>query len=115
MAEAFARVYGSDVIDAASAGVSPAPGIAALTRKVLIDKSIGMAGQFPKGLEVIAHTPTDVVINMSGMPLGVTAARTVTWKVLDPIGHSEAVFRNVADEIEQLVMRLILELRSATL
>jgi hypothetical protein len=33
------------------------------------------------------------------------------WKVEDPIGREVQVYRAVRDQIEQLVMRLILELR----
>ena len=34
------------------------------------------------------------------------------WKVLDPIGLSEDVFREVASDIEHRVMRLVLALRA---
>ncbi len=112
MAESFAKAYGGDIIDAASAGVSPAPDIAPLTQHIVRQKNFSMDGQFPKGLETITHKPADLIVNMSGIPLTMGSARTVTWKVQDPIGHQENVFRRVADEIEQLVMRLILELRA---
>ena len=115
MAEAFARAYGSDIIEASSAGVSPAADIAPLTRKVVYEKNVGMEGQFPKGLEVVVQKDADMIVNMSGLPLTARAVRMVTWRVPDPIGNSEMVFRKVADEIEQMVMRLILELRSSTL
>jgi len=35
--------------------------------------------------------------------------------VKDPIGQSDAVYKTVVEQIEALVMRLILEMRSATL
>ncbi len=112
MAEAFAKAYGADIADARSAGLSPAPIIAPLTRKVLAGKNVSMDGHFPKGLET-ALEHFDVLVNMSGLPLSVDAARVIQWSVLDPIGHNEATFRRVAAQIEDLVMRLIIELRSA--
>jgi protein-tyrosine-phosphatase len=56
----------------------------------------------------------DVVINMSGVPVGIPGARVIEWTVPDPIGQTESYYRNVATQIEGLVMRLIMELRTAT-
>ena len=113
MAEAFARAYGGDILIASSAGLSPASMIPPLTRKVLADRNISTADQFPKGMEIAAHERFDVVVNLSGLPLTLSAARSLTWQVKDPVGYGEPIFRNVAAQIEELVMRLILELRSA--
>jgi protein-tyrosine-phosphatase len=49
---------------------------------------------------------------MSGLPLALEAQRVVNWRVQDPIGHDEGVYRHVAAQIEEMVMRLILELRA---
>jgi arsenate reductase len=111
MAEAFARAYGADAIIASSAGVSPASIIAPLTRQVLIEKNILIGDQYPKGLEMALREPFDVVVNMSGLPLAMGAKRVVDWRVQDPIGHDEGIYRRVAAQIEEMVMRLILELR----
>jgi protein-tyrosine-phosphatase len=115
MAEAFARAYGSDILAAHSAGLSPAAGLPPLTRQVLTEKRIPSDGQFPKGLEAFGGESFEVVINLSGerLPPGVSAARLVEWNVRDPIGESETVYRAVAAQIEGLVMRLILELRAS--
>ena len=115
MAEAFARAYGSDVLSAHSAGLAPAVGLPPLTRRVLAEKHIPTEGQFPKGLRSFAGEPFEVVANLSGRPLppGIAAARVVEWDVRDPIGQSESVYRAVAAQIEDLVMRLILELRGS--
>jgi arsenate reductase (thioredoxin) len=112
MAEAFARAYGANAIIASSAGVSPASIIAPLTRQVLIEKNIPIGDQYPKGLEMALREPFDVVVNMSGLPLAMGAKRVVDWRVQDPIGHNEGVYRKVAAQIEEMVMRLILELRA---
>src|SRR5882724_11846588 len=88
MAEAFARRYGSDVAEAASAGLSPATNIPDLTRAVMLDKNISLDGQSPKGIEVFPKVQWDVVVNISGYPLPqVHAARAVEWKIQDPMGQ----------------------------
>jgi arsenate reductase len=113
MAEAFARAYGSDIMNVRSAGLAPASIVQALTRQVLTEKNIPSEGQFPKGLESVAAESFDVVVNISGEPLPSrpVARRSIEWRVRDPIGQSESLYRSVAAEIEALVMRLILELR----
>jgi protein-tyrosine-phosphatase len=113
MAEAFARTYGADVLSAHSAGLSPAMIIQPLTNQVLLERNIRTDGQFPKDLKMVLREPFDVVINMSGQRLQIPGARVVDWAVVDPIGQSETVYRNVAVQIEGLVMRLILELRGS--
>lgn len=112
MAEAFARAYGADVIEACSAGVNPAAIIAPLTRQILSEKNISLENQFPKGLAG-SHKESDIVVNMSGTRLTLEGARVIEWSVTDPIGQKVEVYRSVANQIETLVMRLILELRSA--
>jgi len=113
MAEAFARAYGSDIIEARSAGLSPATIVAPLTKQMLAERNISAEDQFPKGLELLQGETFDVAINLSGHPIPVLAPRTETWPVADPIGQKESVYRDCAARIEALVMRLILELRSA--
>lgn len=112
MAEGFARKYGADVMEPHSAGLYPAGIVAPLTAKVMLEKNVDLSGHFPKGLEAVPG-PFDVMINLSGervpAPPGVTAE---DWKVRDPVASSEDVHREVANEIEQRVMRLVLTLRA---
>jgi protein-tyrosine-phosphatase len=116
MAEGFARAYGGDILLAASAGLSPALIVQPLTRQVLAERNVRIDDQFPKGMEILAKEKFDVVINMSGQKLPpVPGARITDWPVRDPIGEKEPVYQAVAEQIEGLVMRLILELRSSTL
>lgn len=112
MAEGFARKYGSDVIEAASAGLAPAPIIQPLTIKVMADKGIQIDEQFPKDLSSLPLSTFDVMINMSGVRLpGRLQMEVRDWQVPDPIGLPEEVYVRVRDQIEMLVMQLILELR----
>jgi arsenate reductase len=116
MAEGFARAYGADVLIAASAGVSPASIVQPETIQTMAGRNVRIDDQFPKGLEILTREHFDVIVNMSGQKLPVApGARVRDWPVQDPIGQSGQVYRAVAEQIEGLVMRLILELRSATL
>jgi arsenate reductase len=112
MAEGFARRYGSDVMDCASAGLAPAPIVQSLTRKVMEAKNIRIDDHFPKDLEQVTLSRFDLIINMSGRQFPTRVPITVRdWKVEDPIGQSEEFYNTVRDQIENLVMQLILELR----
>ena len=116
MAEGFARAYGGDIMVAASAGLSPATIIQPLTKQVLAERNVRIDDQFPKGMEIVTREQFDVIVNMSGQKLPLApGARVRDWLVRDPIGQTEPVYRAVAEQIEALVMRLILELRSSTL
>jgi len=113
MAEALARAYGSDVIAAQSAGLSPAMTIAPLTKRTMEERNVRMDGHFPKGVEMMLREKYDLIVNMSGQSLALPSVRIVEWKVPDPIGRTDDVYRGVAAQIEGLVMALILELRSS--
>jgi arsenate reductase len=112
MAEGFARKYGSDVMEVASAGLAPASIVQSLTYKVMEEKNIKLDGHFPKPLERVDVPSFNIVVNMSGFPLPtMTKVDIRTWRVQDPIGQPEDVYVAVRDQLEMLVMRLILELR----
>ncbi|MDP9115401.1 MAG: hypothetical protein M3O20_17200, partial [Acidobacteriota bacterium] len=93
--------------------VSPATSIASLTRKTLAERNLNADDHFPKSVDSLRGQPFDVVLNMSGSPLKISGAQVIDWVVPDPIGQSEDYYRLVATQIEGLVMRLILELRTA--
>jgi protein-tyrosine-phosphatase len=113
MAEGFARAYGSDVVDAYSAGLAPANLVAEQTRKTMFEKNIDLAEQFPKDIRFVRPELMDMVINLSGLPLPPGNWKDVReWLVPDPIGKADRVYREVRGRIETLVMELLLELRS---
>lgn len=111
MAEAFARAYGADVIDPASAGLAPASIIQPLTKRTLEERNVKVDGQFPKGPDAFPGVEFDLIVNITGDKIPVGRTKVVEWKVRDPIGQKPEVYRAVADQLEHLVMRLILELR----
>ena len=112
MAEGFARRYGSDVIVAESAGIGPAATVDPLTIKVMAEKNIDLSKSFPKSTMEVDPPSFDLIVNMSGFKLPAIQTPVQEWKVRDPVGESEEVFRETANQIEQRVMQLILELRT---
>lgn len=112
MAEGFARAYGADLIIAESAGLAPANAIPPLTRQVMLEKRIDLGAAPPKDISAITGR-FDLIINMSGEDLPFTLAAPVeNWNVRDPIGESEQVFRQVRDDIEHRVRKLIASMKT---
>jgi arsenate reductase len=110
MAEGFARTYGKDVMTPESAGLAPATAVPAETRQTMAEKNIDISAQWPKPINIFPPGRFDVVVNMSGYPItGFPQAKE--WKVADPIGGTAQQYRAARDQIEQLVMKLILDLR----
>jgi arsenate reductase (thioredoxin) len=112
MAEGFARRYGSDVMEAASAGLSPAGVVQALTKKVMEAKNINIDDQYSKSLNSVPVRSFDLVVNISGGKLPMRLPMEVrNWDIEDPIGRPEDDYIAVRERIEMQVMMLILELR----
>lgn len=112
MAEGFANRYGADVLAAQSAGLAPAEIIVPRTYAAMEEKNINLDGHFPKSIDIFNVRKFDLLVNISGrkLPKG-KAANTVAWDVPDPIGMGPEEFREVRDDLERRVMRLILEER----
>jgi len=115
IAEAIARHSAADVIDAASAGVSPLGYIAEPTRKVLLERGIRMEGQFSKGIndDAVLH-PADLIVNMSGIPGAALFphSQCEDWDVDDPYGEDMETYRRICDDIEARVAELAARLRN---
>ena len=66
MAEGFARAYGADVDDPASAGLAPAMHVARDTKTAMAEKDIDIRDHFPKAIRHLGRAQFDLVVNMSG-------------------------------------------------
>jgi arsenate reductase len=121
MAEAFARHYGSGIVEPYSAGTHPTR-LHPMTVEILAERGVSTSGQRAKGL---AEVPleTDLVVTVcdqqaEACPVFPGNVRTLHWSLPDPAratGTPEevrAAFRRVRDEIEALVLALIDELRT---
>jgi arsenate reductase len=113
MAMALANKYGSDVLVATSAGVTPALNTSPLTRTTLEDRNIDLGEHLPRGLKEVELTNVDLIVNMSGRSLPTNGRPPVeNWEVPDPIGGDAAKYRASCDLIEMQVMRLIVRIRA---
>lgn len=112
MAEGFANHYGSDVLKAASAGLAPIAQIPAETVAAMNEMNIDVSSHVPRVYDPFEAMNSDLIVNMAGFRLpGPTPKKTVDWIVPDPYGRPVAAYRLIRDDLEQRVMRLILELR----
>lgn len=111
MAEGFARVYGSDVMEVSSAGLAPAASVSPLTHQVMKEKGVSTEDHFPKDVKQMDLGKFQLIINISGLPFRNRRTKVENWAVRDPIGENQKVFRQVRDEIERRVQRLIIQLR----
>ena len=113
MAEALARHSASDVIEAASAGLSPFGKIVEPTRKTLLERGIRVDGQHSKGLREVEPDTFDLIVNMTGMPGRALfpGAIVVDWDIADPYGEDLLMYRQICDEIEEHLSILAADLR----
>jgi arsenate reductase (thioredoxin) len=112
MAEAFARMYGSDVLIAASAGLSPAFAVAPDTMRAMAEKNLDLRDHFPKSIRQLGRSQFDIAVNISGAPLPSELAPSILqWDVADPISMNYEEHCEVRDVLERLVMNLVLDLR----
>lgn len=111
MAEGLARKYGSDVMDAVSAGLMPIHQVDPFGVKVMQDRNIDISDIYPKAATDFDIPSFDLIVNMSGQKLPALTVQIEEWNVPDPIGQDEEAFRRTADLLEHMVMRLILQIR----
>jgi len=115
MAEGFARLYGSDVLIASSSGLAPTEIVVRETIECMRENGVDLSEHFPKRYNPRTSMNYDLIVNMSGYDLPEPTVPPVrNWIVRDPIGQSEAVYRESRDSIERQVMQLILQLRRET-
>jgi protein-tyrosine-phosphatase len=112
MAEGFAIRHGHDVLVAESAGLAPAGVVVDETVRTMAEKNIDISTHYSKALRTDQADDFDLIVNMSGydLPDGIRVP-VLEWDVADPIGESDAFYAKVRDQIEELVVQLILELR----
>ena len=114
MAEAWARHMSAGRVEAMSAGVRPLGFISLETIEVMSEKGVSLEGQKSKGLEAIDWPQVDVLVNMSPYAAETFApaftGRRLEWKVRDPFDEPIESFREVRDQLEKLVRKLLDEL-----
>jgi protein-tyrosine-phosphatase len=112
MAEGFARRLGGDRVDARSAGSRPSGRINPRAIAFMAERGIDLTTQRSKRLDDVGSDPFDAVVTMGcgdACPW-IAAAMREDWALPDPKSLDDAGFRQVRDDIERRVARLLGEL-----
>jgi arsenate reductase (thioredoxin) len=113
MAEAFANKYGKDKIIASSSGNKPADKVNPMVVEVLEEKGIDISMNKPKLITFQMAQDSDLIVTMGcndqGICPGPFFKPTIDWKIEDPKGKSIEKVREIRDDIEQRVQKLIIE------
>ena len=114
MAEALARFYGSDVMNADSAGSHPSGQINPLAVEVMGELGYDLGQQRSKSLDEMRGRTFDYVITMGcgdECPF-IPARHHLDWDIPDPKGGTLETFRQTRDTIENKVRDLIQRVRT---
>jgi protein-tyrosine-phosphatase len=114
MAEAIARYDAADVIEAASAGLSPMGSIAEQTKQTLMLNGYSADGLTSNALTREAADAADIIINMTGRQKDESfweQAKVEDWIVQDPYGAAPETYQRVFEGIKRRVNQLALGLR----
>jgi len=111
MAEAFAKYYGKDVINASSAGTRPSKEVNPVVVQVMKEKGFDISKNKPKSLDIKMIEEAEVVVTMGCGAEGFCSAplfeKVIDWQIEDPKGKPVEKVRQIRDEIERRVLELI--------
>lgn len=109
MAETFARRYGGERVEAASAGSRPRGQVDPQAIAVMKEQGMDLSGHTSKGLSTLPSDSWDVVVGMGcGEDCAVVpATRRITWQIPDPARQPISVYRQIRDLIEEAVKTLV--------
>ncbi len=108
MAEALARHFHGNLLQACSAGLRPLGYIVRETLLVLAEEGISTSGLWSKGVEDIDWERCVAVVNLSEHSLAgrlppENTLRVIHRPVTDPFGRSLAVYRQTREAIRRLL------------
>jgi len=112
MAEAFARMHGAGLVEAASAGSRPSGRVNTKAVEAMRELGYDLTTHASKGLDAFNGRDVDVAVTMGcgdECPL-VRAGRRVDWRIPDPRDMTPEEFRGVRDLIEREVKSLLASL-----
>jgi len=111
MAEAFAKTYGKGKIDAVSAGTMPSSEVNPLVIQVMRERGTDLSSNKPKLVTGQMVQEADMIIVMGCSAQGFCPApllnKVVDWGIEDPKGKQIERIREIRDEIEKEVKKLI--------
>jgi len=115
MAEAFAKIYGKEKVEALSAGTMPAKKVNPVVVQVMLEKGIDLSSQTPKLVTPQMVQEADMIIVMGCSAEGFCPApllnKVTDWEIEDPKGKPVEEVREIRDEIERKVRALVDENR----
>jgi len=113
MAEAFTNKYGKDKFIVSSAGNKPADKVNPIVVEALKEKSIDISMNKPTLLTFQMAQDADLIITMgcndNGICPGPFFKPTIDWKLEDPKVKAIEKVREIRDDIERRVQKLIAE------
>jgi protein-tyrosine-phosphatase len=119
MAEAFAEKYGKDKFKVSSAGNKPADKVNPVVVEAMREKGIDISTNKPKLLNFQMAQDADLIVTMGcndqGICPGPFFKPTIDWKLEDPKGKPIEKVREIRDEIERRVQKLINDEQAAQL
>jgi len=111
MAEAFARKYGGEGLEVASAGTMPAKNVHPEVIQAMKEKGIDLPTKKPQMLDTNLAANADLIVTMGCSVEGLCPAlmlkNFVDWKLEDPKGKLIEEVRQIRDVIEQKVVELL--------
>jgi len=114
MAEAFANLHGKGKIEASSAGTMPSDNVHSLVVKAMQEKGIDISENKPKLLTTENLQDADMAIVMGCGAEDFCPApllkKVVNWELEDPKDKPMEKVRQIRDEIERKVLKLISEI-----
>jgi len=114
MAEAFARAYGRDVMEASSAGIQPAGRLSRRARAVMDEKKVPIeSDQAPKPLSHLNLASFDLIVNLCEYGVPLTSTPVLKHVLVNPLMSDEECHREVRDEIDVFVQLLVAHFRTA--
>lgn len=122
MAETLCRDRAGETVEVFSAGVEPGEDLPPTARRVMAEKGLPMAGQYPKHVKASAHADLDVVVTIGDRaelesPNFNSRVRRVHWQIDDPADaggtdESEPAFRHTLEQIDKHVTALLTRIDS---
>ncbi|MDR6201007.1 arsenate reductase [Microbacterium sp. SORGH_AS428] len=112
MAAGFARALGGDGVEVRSGGSEPASAINPVAVEVMAERGIDITRNVPQLLATEDVRQADAVITMGcgdACPI-FPGKRYEDWELRDPAGQGPDLVREVRDDIEARVRRLLVEL-----
>ena len=114
MAEAFANAYGASVLDAESAVFLPARRLSGrMLPSHAGEGSRGTGANPPRSIHALDLAEFDLIVNLCDYALPKSGTRVIKICVDDPMGEEEGIHREIRDQIEGAVLRLIAHFHQA--